>query len=326
MHFRTVVDILPSEVMIYHHQSLLMMGSCFAQSIGEKLVEAKFCTTVNPFGELYNPSSIEKALDRMLSGRMYDECDLFEYQGRWHSFEHHSSFSFETKEKTLKNMNEQLSVAAESVKNTDFLLLTFGTSWVYRLQESGEVVSNCHKLPAKKFIRSRLTVEEIVRDYKKLITTLRKINPTLKVILTVSPIRHWKDGANENNLSKAVLLLSVEALCKELEGVCYFPSYEIVLDELRDYRFFAEDMLHPSAQAIDYVWERFSENYFSAETKKILKQIEKIRQAASHRPFAPDTEEYKKFVFQQLQIIAKLEQTYPTLNFDVEKSKFQLYC
>lgn len=326
MHFRTVVDILPSEVIISHHQSLLLMGSCFAQSIGEKLAGAKFCTTVNPFGVLYNPSSIKKALERMLSGRMYDECDLFEYQGRWHSFEYHSSFSFETKEKTLKNMNEQLSVVAESVKNTDFLLFTFGTAWVYRLQESGEVVSNCHKLPAKMFIRLRLNVEEIVHDYKELITTLRKINPKVKVIFTVSPIRHWKDGANENNLSKAVLLLSVEALCKELEAVYYFPSYEIVLDELRDYRFFAEDMFHPSSQAIDYVWERFSETYFSVETKNLLKQIEKIRQSASHRPFAPDTEEYRKFVYQQLQIIAKLEQRYPTLKLDIEKNKFQQYC
>ena len=324
MDFRTLVHIAASETAIVHSHSILLMGSCFAENMGQKLQNAKFQVDVNPFGVLYNPTSIKKALQRLVEGNIYKETDLFEEQGRWQSFDHHSSFSFSTKEETLLKMNERLSASAEKLKKADYLMLTFGTAWVYRLQESGEIVSNCHKMPAKAFTRSRLTVDEIVEDYSALIKSLRNNNPRLKVILTVSPIRHWKDGANGNNLSKAILLLAVETLNSRLEDVFYFPSYEIVLDELRDYRFFADDMLHPSTQAVDYVWERFSETYFSTETKKLLKEIAKIQQAVAHRPFNREGKEYGRFCELVLNQIATMEKEYLGIDFEREKTTLRL--
>jgi hypothetical protein len=293
--FQTKVQIPVSTLKIGYEDRIMTLGSCFAENMGKKMQEACFDTEVNPFGVLYNPVSIRNSIDVLIKNEPFSENDLFQYNSLWHSFSHSSLFSEISQEKCLEGINKRLATASRFLKKTDFLLITFGTAWVFEEQKSGKVVSNCHKLPADKFIRRRLTVDEIINDYTALISRLKTLFPTLSLIFTVSPIRHWKDGAHENNLSKSTLLLAVDALQKRFENVDYFPAYEIQLDELRDYRFYAADMLHPSEVAIDYIWKRFCDTYFSDETIKIMNELEQLSADVSHRPLHPESEEYLIF-------------------------------
>jgi hypothetical protein len=294
MQFRTEIPINKSIIDISYRKQLMLFGSCFAENIGNRLKESKFKVTVNPFGILYNPLSIENALRILLEKRLFSAEDLFLHNGLWHSFSHHGAFSGIDREETLQNINNQIRISVEKLLKTDFLLITFGTAFVY--EKDGTVVSNCHKLPEKTFSRRRLSVQEIVDCYTKLITDIQQINPKIHFIFTVSPIRHWKDGAHENQLSKSTLLLAINELQTKYSNIDYFPAYEIVLDELRDYRFYEEDMLHPNNQAITYIWGKFSETYFSTETRQIEKEIAEIIKAENHRPLNPQTAEYQLFL------------------------------
>ena len=214
---------------------------------------------MNPFGTLYNPSSIAEAIRMLLQPEQFTGDDLFQHEGIYHSFSHHSRFSSPSETECLANINRRLFSSADTILKAQRMILTFGTAWVYKLKSSGKVVSNCHRLPEKMFDRQLLTVGEIVAEWKSLLLSLWKQNPELKILFTVSPIRHWKDGAHGNQLSKATLLLAIDALQKEFpEHTAYFPAYEIMMDELREYRFYADDMLHPSTTAIEYIWERFT--------------------------------------------------------------------
>lgn len=318
MEFRTKVDLPTKLPLISHSDNLLLMGSCFAENIGKLLLENKFRCDVNPFGILYNPLSVSTALNRIITGEPYVADELFFYQEQYHSYQHHGCFSTTTVEETLERMNSRLSTAHQTLPQLDFLMLTWGTSWIYELVETGSIVGNCHKQPARLFNRRKLTVEEIVSNYQLLIEKIRQINPGLKLIITVSPIRHLKDGMHENQLSKAVLLLAIEQLQEtNPDAVFYFPSYEIVLDELRDYRFYAEDMLHPSAVAIQYIWKCFEKVFLSVETQGIMKEIEQINKGLNHKPFHAESEGYKCFLQQILLKIKVLREKYP--NLDVEK-------
>ena len=244
--FQTRVEIPKSDFKISYDHSLLTLGSCFAENIGQKLQNIYFETDINPFGVLYNPISISKSIQRLLENKEFTEKDLFQHRGLWQSYSHSSLFSATTAEKCLYNINLRFEKAANQLINTNVILITFGTAWVFEEKSSGNVVSNCHKLPANHFNRRRLTVDEIVANYSNLINTLTAKLPDLKLIFSVSPIRHWKDGAHENNVSKSTLLLAVDKLEREFNSVHYFPAYEIQMDELRDYRFYAADMVHPS--------------------------------------------------------------------------------
>jgi hypothetical protein len=293
--FRTQVEIPLSNLKITYLDRVLTLGSCFAENIGKKLNDVCFLTDINPFGVLYNPVSISNSIELLIHYKPLVEKDLFQNNGLWQSFSHSSLFSATTSEKCLENINGRFQKAADFLAKTNFLLITFGTAWIYEEQKSGRVVSNCHKLPATAFFRRRLTVEEIVAGYSKLINELTNKLPHLKLIFSVSPIRHWKDGAHENNISKSILLLAVDEIQKQFEQVHYFPAYEIQMDELRDYRFYAADMQHPSGVAIDYIWEKFCETYFDAQTSKIKKELEQLSADLTHRPLFPDSEEYQKF-------------------------------
>jgi hypothetical protein len=293
--FQTKVDIPYSSLNISYSNKIMTLGSCFAENIGLKMKNVFFDTEINPFGVLYNPVSICNSIKILLENNNFTKDNLFENRGLWQSFSHSSLFTASSAEQCIDNINTRLSGATTFLKNTDFLLITFGTAWVYEDKESGSVVSNCHKLPARMFNRRRLSVEEIVAVYSPLISLLKSRFPDLKLIFSVSPIRHWKDGAHENNISKSILLLAIDALQKQFETINYFPAYEIQLDELRDYRFYASDMLHPSEVAIDYIWERFTETYFSEETKCMKKEFEQLKSDLSHRPMFPDSVEYLKF-------------------------------
>ena len=229
-----------------YEDRVVMMGSCFAENIGRKLEENKFSVDINPFGTLYNPASVAEGLRMLLRPERFTSGDLFRHEGVYHSFTHHSRFSAPSEEECLDHINSRLSQSSDFLRKATRLVITLGTAFVYRLKSDGRIVSNCHKLPEKMFDRQRLSTQEIVEDWKPLLLALWEQNPALKILFTVSPIRHWKDGAHENQLSKATLLLATDALQKDYPGrIAYFPAYEILMDELRDYRFYADDMLHP---------------------------------------------------------------------------------
>lgn len=302
MRFRTEIPVVPLSFPITHREKILLMGSCFTEHIGEKLETSGFQTDINPFGVLYNPLSLASGLQDLIKGKVYSLADIFEHQGLYASFYHHSRFSAPTKEECLEQINQRREESSLFLQQSSVLVVTFGTAFVYRLKETGNVVSNCHKLPADCFERKRLSVEDIVLAWRDLLRDLFAYNPRLSVLFTVSPIRHWKDGANGNQLSKASLLLAIEQIVElftagnNANSVQYFPSYELVLDDLRDYRYYAEDMLHPSPVAVNYIWEKFSTACFSKETQQAIIEYEKIDQALRHRPFHPESETYQVFI------------------------------
>lgn len=294
--FTTPVKIPIAPIQITYSDRVMTLGSCFAENIGGKMRSAYFLTDTNPFGVLFNPISIAESLEILLEGKVFEVKDLFEKRGLWQSFSHSSQFSNVNPEDCLSNINSRLSASRDFLEQTDFLLITFGTAWVYESVKSGRVVSNCHKLPASDFIRRKLSVDEIVVAYKSLIQKLQVLFPRLQIVFSVSPIRHLKDGLHENNLSKSTLLLAIDAIEREFSQVHYFPSYEIQLDELRDYRFYAADMLHPSEVAVDYIWKRFSETYFSENTQLLKRRLEQLLADLSHRPLHPESIGYLSFL------------------------------
>mgnify|MGYP000845326433 FL=1 len=297
MDFRTPITISLPGFSIGHTTKGMLFGSCFSENIGAKLIESKFPIDMNPFGISYNPSSISSSIRRLLQRKGFTDADLLAHRGLYCSLMHHGSFSSTNKQACLDTIQQRFNEAADFIRQAQILLITFGTAYAYYWKETGEVVNNCHKFPAEAFDRKRLSMQEITDDWSDLIALLKEINPEIKIIFTVSPIRHWKDGAHENTVSKSILQVSVEALMERFgDNVFYFPAYEIMMDELRDYRFYAGDMLHPSNLAIDYIWERFSDTYFSASTKEIIQEWETIRKALNHRPLHPENESYRDFL------------------------------
>ena len=303
----------------YPHR-LMLLGSCFATHIGARLQESRFHCDVNPYGVLYNPLSISTALREMLAGKVYTPDDLYEHQGLWHSPMHHGDFSAASAEDALRKINLRLEQAARQLDGLDFLLLTWGTAWVYEDRETGRVVGNCHKLPEACFRRRRLSVEEIVTGTASLLSGMLARNNRLQVVLTVSPIRHVRDGLHGNQLSKATLLLAAEQVRAAFpDRVFYFPAYELLLDELRDYRFYADDLVHPSDLAVRYVWERFIEWCLSPDARRVMAEVEDIRKALAHRPLHPESEEYKRFLGQIVLKIERLNGKYPYFDLQNER-------
>lgn len=324
--YYTAVSIKDLGWKIDHQSKLMLVGSCFAENIGQRMLQLKFQVDLNPFGTLYNPQSIAKSLRLLMDGKTYTQADLVEHDGVWHSFDHHSRFSSTNQQQTLDGINEQLSRSAKHLKESEFLILSLGTAWIFELKRTGQIVSNCHKLPATGFKRLRLTPGEIVEEYRELILALWRFNPKLKILFTVSPIRHWKDGAVENQLSKASLLLAVDRLITGFgeEQCAYFPSYEIVMDELRDYRFYAPDMLHISEQAVDHIWQKFSSKMIAEESLRLTGQVLKIVKAMEHRPYQKTSKAYENFLLYNLKEINNLLKTFPFLNLGIEKKHFEL--
>jgi len=325
MRFFTEIQIPEFPDQMDYSKSMMFLGSCFSENIGQKLIDLKFDVDMNPFGILYNPESIANSLRILLEKRVFTENDLFQDQGLWNSFYHHSRFSDVDRDAALEKINNRILASHEFLKKAGFLVITFGTSWVYELKQTGQIVSNCHKIPAADFKRFRLGVFEITGVYRELLEQIWKLNPALKVIFTVSPIRHWKDGAVENQLSKATLLLAIDQLIKGFGGqaCAYFPSYELMMDELRDYRFYAEDMLHISPVAIDYIFERFSKVMMTKESMVISKKMMKLRKAFEHRPVNPGTMEFKEFIQQNLLLANQLAIQFPNLDFARERTYFE---
>jgi len=321
MSFFTEIQIPEFPWKMDYSKSMMFFGSCFSENIGQKLIDLKFNVDLNPFGILYNPESIANSLKILLEKRVFTENDLFNDQGLWSSFCHHSRFSDVDCKVALEKINSRISSSNEFLKKADFLVITFGTAWVYELKKTGQIVSNCHKVPANEFRRFRLGVYEITESYRELLEELWNLNPNLKIVFTVSPIRHWKDGAIENQVSKATLLLAIDLLINGFgkQKCNYFPSYELMMDELRDYRFYAEDMLHLSPVAVDYIFDRFCQVMVSKESLNISKNVMKIRKTVLHRPVNTSSAEYEKFLRFNIEEINKLTLSFPYLNFTQEK-------
>jgi len=321
------IDLPKSSVEVSYDDRNMLFGSCFAESIGNMFIEHHFQVDLNPFGILYNPESIALAITRLLENKKLDNEELFFYDGLYHSFEHHGSFSSISKESCLQKINNRLASSADNFLRASKLFITFGTSYVYRLKETEQTVANCHKLPAKLFVRERLSMQQIVVQWAELLIRLFDMNRDLIVFFTVSPVRYWQDGVHENQISKSILLLAIEALQTRFpERIVYFPAYELMMDELRDYRFYAEDLFHPSDTAIQHIWERFTETYMNKQTLQLLREVNQIQKALNHKPLNPNSESYKHFLSHTLNKIEQLNEKMPFICFEKEKGdiKFKI--
>jgi len=292
MKWHTEVEIKPLKDRIKYEDEIFCLGSCFAGEIGAIMQNLRFKITVNPFGVLFNPGSVAMSIGRLMSRTQFREEELILSGDVYKSFNHGSEFASLSKEEFLKNNNAILEKASESFSRSGWIILTLGTSWVYKLKESREIVSNCHKLPDSLFERVLMEPDEIFSAIDKCV----KDNPGKRWILTVSPVRHLKDGAHGNQLSKARLLLAVERLAKENANVFYFPAYEIFMDELRDYRFYASDMVHPSQESIKYIWESFVKFAIDEGCRGMIKQVTDLNNLMNHRILIPGSTEHKKLL------------------------------
>ena len=328
MQFRTTIELKPFDRRIDHSQTILSLGSCFASNVAERLSRAKFCVTSSPTGILFNPESIAATLDRFDAvargdnGALPAAEDLAYGNERWFSYDFHSDFSATDATDALAAMQEAVRHGAQALKDAQVVIITFGTAFVFRNKQSGDVVANCHKQPQALFQREMMSAEQIAARY---ISLMQGPLAGKQVIFTVSPVRHLTDGLEQNSLSKATLRVAVDLIQKACPNAYYFPSYEIVMDELRDYRFYTDDMTHPSRMAIDYIWERFGEVAFSDKTKALNQRIERIVKASEHRPFNRDGQEYKAFCRTQREKITQLESEHPSVCMAKEKEFFDTY-
>ena len=322
--FRIDIPVRRADFAIDHQHQSLLVGSCFTEHIGNRLVAAKFPVALNPFGIVYNPISVAHSLERLWAGnRPFSEAELFTHQGLWHSWEHHGRFSQPDLPTMLEGLNVAYAASAQALRRTNRLLLTLGTADVFSLVTTGQVVANNHKMPATLFQQRRLGVDEIVQHLLVILQKIAAEQRDFEVILTVSPVRHLRAGAVENQRSKGTLLLACAALCEQLSFATYFPAYELLLDDLRDYRFYAADLVHPSDVAVDYIWQHFADTFFTPDTQKLMSRMEQIRLAVAHRPFHPDTIQHRNFEQAQLLAIADLTVDYPTLDFTKEIAHFR---
>ena len=292
MELQTIVDIPKGSFQIGHDSKIMLLGSCFADEMGEKFSQSGFTTMANPFGTLYNPASIAALLLRCISRTQYEQTskEVFQAADRlWHSWMHHSRFSASTAESIVSSLNDATRAAADFLQHADVLIVTLGTAIIYRLKEDGMLVANCHKQPDSLFQRERLSAYDIADQWQMVLSLLHSVNPLLKIIFTVSPIRHKRDGLHINQISKGILLQAVDeiissaAASADAPPLSYFPSYEIMLDELRDYRFYADDMIHPSPLAVQYIWQRFQDTYMSRDTQEACRQALKEWKRSRHR-------------------------------------------
>lgn len=315
MQFTTKIPIEKFQNQITYESEIWSLGSCFAENIGDKLNYYKFQNTTNPFGIIFNPVSLEKLVNRIVNKIEFTEKDIFFHNDLWHCYEVHSELSNPDKEVFLNTLNKILTVTHSQIALLTHCLVTYGTSWVYRNNASGEIVANCHKVPQKQFTKELLSVEDIENSITNLISLVHQINKNVNFIFTISPVRHIKDGFVENNISKAHLISALHSSIFHFPTSSYFPSYEILLDELRDYRFYKEDMLHPNQVAIDYIWERFRESAISENAFEIITEVETIQKALAHKPFNPDSESHLKFIENTQRKISNLQSRLPHVKF-----------
>lgn len=313
MQLQTRIPLSRAKDQIDYNSRLLLLGSCFAENMGDKLAYFQFQGVQNPFGILFNPLAIENIVSRAINRQVYSENELFFLNERWHCFDAHSDLSAVSKEELLRNLNTGLDVTLAQIRNASHIYITLGTAWAYRNKVSDRFVANCHKVPQKEFSKELISVSAIVESLGNLMELVRSVNQNTRLVFTVSPVRHLKDGFVENQRSKAHLLTSVHTLLDI--GGDYFPAYELMMDELRDYRFYDLDMIHPNPLAIDYIWEKFKYVWISETVYPVMEKVVEIQRGLLHRPFAPESDGHRRFLAGQRQKIRDLKQEFPFMQF-----------
>jgi hypothetical protein len=315
MKFQTTIPIKKSDFLIDYSSKLVSLGSCFAENMGEKFDYYKFSTITNPFGIIFNPISLEKIIVRSIHKKYFTEKDIFFHNEAWHCYEVHSELSNPDKAEFLTTLNQLIDTTNKHLEITSHCLITLGTSWAYKHIESDEIVANCHKIPQQQFVKELLSFADIESILKRIVSEIQVVNPNCKFIFTISPVRHSKDGFVENNVSKSHLITALYQFLSKTTSSIYFPSYEIMMDELRDYRFYAEDMLHPNQTAIDFIWMKFSENYINEKEFETMQHVSEIQKALNHRPFNPNSESHLKFQDNLKKKINAIVANYPEMKF-----------
>lgn len=304
-----------SNNLINYESDILLLGSCFAEHIGEKLKYYKLKNLSNPFGILFHPLAIKNLLSHAINKREFSEADIFFHNEQWHCFDTHSDMDSASKEVLIQTLNQQRRLLFEQLQKSTHVILTLGTAWVYRFLKTDKVVANCHKVSQKEFSKELFSVIEVVEILLETTSLIKKINPKCKILFTVSPVRHLKDGFVENTRSKAHLIAAIHQVL-EIEGECfYFPSYELVIDELRDYRFYNEDMLHPNPIAINYIWQKFQEVWFTEDAISFSKRIETVQKSLNHKPFNPESEAHKIFLENLVYEKNQIKALFPHISF-----------
>ncbi len=314
MNFRTEIKNIDLPLKINHRHKLFLIGSCFSDNIAGKLAERKFDTLSNPFGILYNPISINKTIERIIDYDLPETSSFVQNDDIWHHFDYHGDMSGVYLEEVSRRIKIITEASLKFLRSVDYLFLTFGTSNIHRRRDNNQIVANNHKFPSAFFTRDKLSIDEIVDSTSGMLQKLKQLSPKLKTIITLSPVRHIKDGIIENQRSKATLLLAIERLVNN-KDVFYFPAYELLLDDLRDYRFYAKDLVHPSESAIEYIWEKFSNTFFNEYTLQLIDEIEKINKSLKHKPFNENTEKHKDFKKKLEQKIRIFKERNPGINF-----------
>ncbi|MEO9478635.1 MAG: GSCFA domain-containing protein [Maribacter dokdonensis] len=314
MNLLTEIPLSKANNPIDYSSQLLLLGSCFSENIGAKLSYYKFQGIQNPFGILFHPLAIERIIEKSVNQEFFTEEDVFNENEQWHSFDAHSSLSNPSKAQIIEDLNNAISRTSTQVNKASHIIITLGTAWVYRKTSSNKVVANCHKVPQSNFTKELLSVEEVVKSLKQVITFVQSVNPTVQFIFTVSPVRHLKDGFLENQRSKAHLIAAIHQVLNE-DRVSYFPSYELMMDELRDYRFYAKDMIHPNETAIEYIWEKFVEVWLASNTSSTMKKIEKVQKGMLHKPFNENSDQHQKFLVKLNVLKSEIQTEFPHLQF-----------
>ena len=300
---------------IDYNSELILIGSCFTENIGKKLSHYKFKSSQNPLGILFHPKAIECLITNALNKKQYSKSDIFLQNERWHCFDTHSSLSSPNKNELLTTLNNRINSTYEQLKKASHIIITLGTSWVYRHISSDKIVANCHKIPQKKFLKEILSVDEITENLSAINSLIKSVNKNISITYTVSPVRHLKDGFIENQRSKSHLTSAIHQIIEPRKNIHYFPSYEIMMDELRDYRFYSEDMIHPNKTAINYIWEKFCATYIPDEALKTMQEIETIQKGLAHKPFNPKSEAHLKFLNNLQQKKETLQKAFPFIKF-----------
>ena len=316
MQFRTQIPFERKKYnQIDYNAEILMFGSCFTENIGAKLNHFKFPTTVNPFGILFHPRAIENLVLNAINEYIYTEENIFFHNELWHCYEAHSSLSSRSKEMLLQRLNRSIHLTNKLIHKSTHIIITLGTAWVYRLIEKDTIVANCHKIPQKKFLKELLTVDEITESLRSIMALIRSVNKNTSILFTISPVRHLKDGFVENQQSKSHLIAAVHQVIESKNNISYFPSYEIMMDELRDYRFYNEDMVHPNPTAIEYIWRKFSSVWMSDPTIQIMEVVNSIQKNLNHKPFNSDCKQHQEFLKNTVAKIKELQLKFPKINF-----------
>ncbi|HDZ07230.1 hypothetical protein LCGC14_0333060 [marine sediment metagenome] len=319
MNLLTKILLSKAQNQIDYSSQLMLLGSCFSENIGAKLEHYKFQGLQNPFGILFHPLAIEKLIQRAVQENVYTEDDVFFINEQWHCFDAHSELNNPSKQKLILDLNLAVDQTLVQLKQASHVIITLGTAWVYRNTSSTKVVANCHKVPQINFTKKLLSVVEVKESLQRIITLAKSVNPEVQFIFTVSPVRHLKDGFVQNQLSKAHLISAIHQVI-DSDSISYFPSYEIMMDELRDYRFYAKDMIHPSEIAIEYIWEKFSEVWIDETINGVMKKVDEVKRGLQHRAFNPEGEAHQKFLTSLAQKIAYIQNEYPFMDFKTSKA------